>query len=216
MLSGNTLFQKISKKNTAVRWTGTAVSKSVIAVMGIGEGVGTTHLCMMLANCMANGLKARTALVEYGVHDTGSACLSIAKETKNLSGDIHTFQYAGIDFYRNVSKTEWTKISDMNYEAVILDMKYGSKEVMTEFLRSDLKIVVAGINLWQAGRLKNFLENEKLPSSHWRCVTLGYDRKLAKRLEKEYGICIGLIPAERNPFELSSNGFLELLKLTEM
>lgn len=44
----------------------------------------------------------------------------------------------------------------MKYEAVILDMKYGSKEVMTEFLRSDLKIVVAGMNLWQAGRLKAF------------------------------------------------------------
>lgn len=41
-------------------------------------------------------------------------------------------------------------------------MKYGSKEVMTEFLRSDLKIVVAGMNLWQAGRLKAFLKNEKL------------------------------------------------------
>ena len=69
------------------------------------------------------------------------------------------------------------------------------------------------MNLWQAGRLKAFLKNEKLPSSHWRCVTLGYDRKLAKKLEKEYGIRVGLIPAERNPFELSPDGFLELVKL---
>jgi len=171
---------------------------------------------MMLANSMANGLKVRTAFVEYGVHDTGSACLHLAQETKSLSGDIHTFQYAGIDFYRCISEEELIKISAMKYEAVILDMKYGSKEVMTEFLRSDLKIVVAGMNLWQAGRLKAFLKNEKLPSPHWRCVTLGYDRKLAKKLEKEYGIRVGLIPAERNPFELSPDGFLELVKLTEM
>lgn len=47
--------------------------------------------------------------------------------------------------------------------------------------------------------------------SHW-----DYDRKLAKKLEKEYGIRVGLIPAERNPFELSPDGFLELVKLTEM
>lgn len=79
----------------------------------------------------------------------------------------------------------------MKYEAVILDMKYGSKEVMTEFLRSDLKIVVAGMNLWQAGRLKAFLKNEKLPSSHWRCVTLGYDRKLAKSWKKNTASGLG-------------------------
>ena len=37
-----------------------------------------------------------------------------------------------------------------------------------------------------------------------------------EKLEKEYGIRVGLIPAERNPFELSPDGFLELVKLTEM
>ena len=144
VLAGSTLFQRISKKRTAVRWGAKAVSPCVIAVMGIGGSVGTTHLCMMLANSMANGLKVRTAFVEYGVHDTGSVCLHLAQETKSLSGDIHTFQYAGIDFYRCISEEELIKISAMKYEAVILDMKYGSKEVMTEFLRSDLKIVVAG------------------------------------------------------------------------
>ena len=71
VLAGSTLFQRISKKSTAVRWGAKAVSPCVIAVMGIGGSVGTTHLCMMLANSMANGLKVRTAFVEYGVHDTG-------------------------------------------------------------------------------------------------------------------------------------------------
>lgn len=70
VLAGSTLFQRISKKSTAVRWGAKAVSPCVIAVMGIGGSVGTTHLCMMLANSMANGLKVRTAFVEYGVHDT--------------------------------------------------------------------------------------------------------------------------------------------------
>ena len=154
--------------------------------MGIGGSVGTTHLCMMLANSMANGLKVRTAFVEYGVHDTGSACLHLAQETKSLSGDIHTFQYAGIDFYRCISEEELIKISAMKYEAVILDMKYGSKEVMTEFLRSDLKIVVAGMNLWQAGRLKAFLKKLRNcrhrtgAASHW--VMTGNWQKSWKRI----------------------------------
>ena len=80
VLAGSTLFQRISKKSTAVRWGAKAVSPCVIAVMGIGGSVGTTHLCMMLANSMANGLKVRTAFVEYGVHDTGSVCLHLAQQ----------------------------------------------------------------------------------------------------------------------------------------
>lgn len=140
---------------------------------------------MMLANSMANGIKVRTAFVEYGVHDTGSVCLHLAQETKSLSGDIHTFQYAGIDFYRCISEEELIKISAMKYEAVILDMKYGSKEVMTEFLRSDLKIVVAGMNLWQAGRLKAFLKMRNClhrtgAVSHW--VMTGNWQKAGKRI----------------------------------
>lgn len=50
----------------------------------------------------------------------------------------------------------------------------------------------------------------KLPSSHWRCVTLGYDRKLAKKLEKEYGIRVGLIPAERNRLSYHRTDFWNL------
>lgn len=36
VLAGSTLFQRISKKSTAVRWGAKAVSPCVIAVMGIG------------------------------------------------------------------------------------------------------------------------------------------------------------------------------------
>lgn len=42
VLAGSTLFQRISKKSTAVRWGAKAVSPCVIAVMGIGGSVGTT------------------------------------------------------------------------------------------------------------------------------------------------------------------------------
>ena len=175
VLAGSTLFQRISKKSTAVRWGAKAVSPCVIAVMGIiipamitfTSQMGITplvpallaysavashyvlpfqHLNMLVGLGEDNGMYSQTAFVEYGVHDTGSACLHLAQETKSLSGDIHTFQYAGIDFYRCISEEELIKISAIKYEAVILDMKYGSKEVMTEFLRSDLKIVVAGMN----------------------------------------------------------------------
>lgn len=180
--------------------------------MGVCESVGTTHFAFMLANCMANGLKADTAVVEYG---SGNDFLRLQNETKGSRKNFHEFTYAGIDFYYNVHEEKLTEIFAMGYEAIILDMKYGSKEVMNEFLRSDKRIVVAGLNLWQADRLKRFLVNEKLASSHYLCAALSYDRKLAKNLRKEYGVLVEQIPVEQNPFELSSCGFMKLLEIAE-
>ena len=96
------------------------------------------------------------------------------------------------------------------------DMQY-VLDSTNEQIQSHIQFISDGaVSIRHNPLLEAFLKNEKLPSSHWRCVTLGYDRKLAKKLEKEYGIRVGLIPAERNPFELSPDGFLELVKLTEM
>ena len=43
VLAGSTLFQRISKKSTAVRWGAKAVSPCVIAVMGIGGNDTPLH-----------------------------------------------------------------------------------------------------------------------------------------------------------------------------
>lgn len=180
--------------------------------MGVCESVGTTHFSIMLGNSISNGIKAHTAIVEYG---SENAYLRLQKETGNRQKNPNKFTYAGIDFYYNIQEEKLTEIISKRYEVVILDMKYGSKEVMKEFLRSDKRIVVAGINLWQADRLKSFLKNEKMKSLNYLCVALAYDRKAAKKLKKEYGILVEPIPIEQNPFEISADGFMKLLKIAE-
>lgn len=178
--------------------------------MGVGRGVGTTHFSLLLANCLANGLKVRAAVVEYNGHN---AYFRILKESGGVQEHFGRFTYAGIDFYRTVGETELSEVLAAGYDVVIMDMQYGQKNVLREFLRSNIRIIVAGLNLWQSGELKTFLKNEKLSPAQYLCVSHSYDKHLAKAIEKEYGMTVKAIPMEQNPFAVSAEGFMEILQV---
>lgn len=187
----------------------TAAAK-VVGIMGVCRGVGTTHLTLLLANCMTNGIKVKTAVVEYNDHNH---YLGILKESGIHRENISEFTYGGIDFYRNVREEQLSELIVCGYDMVIIDMQYGQKDAMREFLRCDLRVVVSGLNLWQTGALKTFLKNERLSPSLYVCASHSCNSELAKIIQKEYGIKVKDIPTEKNPFQVSAEGFYDILHL---
>lgn len=164
----------------------------------------------MLANCLANGLKARTAVVEYNEHNR---YLAIYKEIKPDSGSMKCFSYCGIDFYRNIQEEELSLLIAKDYDYVIIDMQYKERMAMKELLRSDIRLVVAGLNLWQAGELKAFLNNEQ--KYLYLCSVISHccNVELAKAIHRQYNVKIKEIPTEPNPFKVSAEVFYTILHL---
>lgn len=177
------------------------------------RGVGTTHMTLLLANCITNGMKARTAVVEYNNHNH---YLGILKESGIQGEHMNKFTYGGIDFYRNVQEKQLSELIACGYDIVIIDMQYGQNDAMREFLRCDIRVVVSGVNLWQIGGLKTFIKNERLSPSLYVCASHSCDSEIAKAVQKEYGIMIKDIPTEKNPFRVSAEGFYDILHLVGM
>lgn len=198
------------KKDALIYQQTTAVR--VVGIMGVCRGVGTTHMALLLANCMANGMKIKTAVVEYNDHND---YLGILKES-GVHGEIRQFTYGGIDFYRNVQEKQLSELIACGYDVVIVDMQYGQNESMREFLRCNIRIVVSGLNLWQIGALKTFIKNENLSPSLYICASHCCNPDLAKAIQKEYKVLVKEIPTERDPFRVSAEGLYEILHITKI
>jgi len=171
--------------------------------MGVGRGVGTTHLTIMMGNYLANGLGKKVALLELNKNNTYSEiklmkCSRIKKTC---------FEVNGIDFYENISYEDIPKIMANNYNYLILDVSSNYILGRNEFLRSHKKIVVGSLSKWKAQEYFKCFENMQLISEISACqfLSLSKDFEVVKIVKDKYGVPIVQIPFEENPFYIESN-----------
>lgn len=171
--------------------------------MGIGHGVGTTHLTIMLANYLTNGLGKTVALLELNRNKTYSEIKRMKCSKINKS----CFVVNGMEFYEDVSYDDIPKIMANNYDYVILDISSNYILGRNEFLRSHKKIVVGSLSRWKVQEYLNYFENMQLlceiPSCNF--LSLSKDCEGIKIIKNKYPFSIDQIPFELNPFHIESN-----------
>jgi hypothetical protein len=175
----------------------------IIGVMGVGRGVGTTHLTIMLGNYLANGLGKTVALLELNRNKAYSdmqhiKCSKISK---------FCFEEKNLKFYENVSYDSIPEIMANNYNYMILDISSNDLFGKNEFIRCHKKIVVGSLSRWKVHEYINFLENMQLLSEVAVCqfLSLSRDGKAAEFIEDNYKVKINQIPFELNPFYIESS-----------
>lgn len=183
---------------------------AVIGIMGLGRGVGTTHLSIMLGNYLANGLGKTVALLELNKNNAHMQirqlkhikCIEHAK-----SGTKSCFRLNRMDFYENISSEDIPQIMAANYNYVILDVSANYLLGKNEFLRSHKKIVVGSLSKWKAHEYLNYFEKIQLEKETAACqyLALTKDVEIFKIIKKKYNTEIEKIPFEENPFYLEGS-----------
>jgi len=171
--------------------------------MGIGRGVGTTHLTIMLGNYLANGLGKKVALLELNRNNTYSEiklmkCSKISKAC---------FEVNGMDFYENITYEDIPKIMESNYNYLILDVSSNYILGRNEFLRSHKKIVVGSLSKWKAQEYFDYFENMQQISEISACefLSLSKDNDVVKIVKQKFSVHIDQIPFEQNPFYIGGS-----------
>lgn len=168
-----------------------------IGCMGLGRGVGTTSTCIALAGCLLGVYGLRIALVECNGHNDYIKIRQMAKKQYNR---INEFEYCDITFYGRTDEAKISRILAENYDIVILDMEYGDGNWENLFMSCDIKLAVAGLNMWRIGYLKLFLEKYKNMISDISFMAFTYSERLVRKIYKEYKIQIKKIPYEEDVF----------------
>lgn len=175
------------------------------------RGAGVTSLCLAVSNFLANKQFSSVAYLE--VNSTNEI------HNLNTRNKTNHFKYLGIDFYSAVTLDDLSSLLQEKYDYLVLDFGVTNQYTNLEFMRCDLKLAICDLSSWHKSDLISFTHNY-LNNMRENIIFLGNPDKINQNSSTyEYNRVIKTkilrIPFFENPFQLTSQYFGFLKKITE-
>lgn len=178
------------------------------------SGVGTTHLAIAAANYVVNEWGTPAAVVELA----SRPC--IQSLDMDGSGDTY-FVEEGVGYYPHIVSDRLPMLLNGDYPYLIMDLGSGESE-WQEFLRCDLRYLVASLSPWRIDRAENFMLSHMQPDGmehmHQQyftaLLTVTGNVYEKRRFQQIYHVPVRSIPFMADPFRLEKDQlafFQELL-----
>ncbi len=183
--------------------------RKTIGFLGIDSGVGTTHLAIAAAHYVVNEWGISAAVAELGARP----CLQNLDEDD--AGKV-PFEIDGVDYYPQFEFTQMTRLLNDSYQYLMLDMSC-TDDCWQEFLRCDLKYIVASFSPWRMRQAEDFMqlhEEERKNNYITALLTVTGSVYEKKRFQRTYHVPVRTIPLFADPFWLEKDKkdfFQELL-----
>lgn len=171
---------------------------------GTGAGVGTTHLCIAIANYLCSKFYSNTAYLE----------MNTSHEIRTLAGRSDSgacFHHQRVVYYPDMTVSCAQKIVDRHCRYYVLDFGCPNPHTFPAFLRCDHKLVVGSASPWKTAQYQKFMEQAKRHQFREEdCLYMGNftgSKKDLNLLSRALGIRIIPIPYFPNPFRVTSSYF---------
>ena len=195
-----------------------AMNYKTVGLIGLCSGAGTTQLGIMLAKYFSNGLHLKTAIVSAGFDDSFDRIKEEEQvgKVRNYAGSRRGFSYKGIDFFGGVREGFVHVISEY-YDVVIVEINLaGLKEKLADGLKDvmscECRILVGSMVPWKygecikrLGRIRRIYSVKNMP-----IVSVTWQEKRARSMEREFELRAYKAPMEENPFEMRGNAIKAL------
>ncbi|MCK8486829.1 protein kinase [Paenibacillus sp. MBLB2552] len=180
----------------------------LVSVLGASAGAGTTHTAIALAHLLARCIK-KVVIVEMDPKSLAFLRLAqlLDEEASAAKGKTgRRFRIGHVDYAKLSARSDFISLLSEGYGCIVCDLGTGrSKELLEEFRRADLSIIVGAGAEWKAEELERFAGTlcsiEQIPPT-WRfCVPFASSsglRRIRKSLHTKnvYGL-----PADPNPYD---------------
>lgn len=178
------------------------VGKSVISVVGIEKGVGTTHSSILIANYLASHGYSVKLLELSGNNEL--VYIEKAYEGKNVDTRLNDeFIIEGVTYVKSADEFEMADHLNSEHTHIVLDMgTYETTEHISEFHRASTQVVVASGSEWKQHNIKRFLSSNHVDLE--RCifmVPLVSKQSIADIEKDNEGIHALEIPFHSDPFD---------------
>ncbi|MEK4511254.1 serine/threonine protein kinase [Paenibacillus anaericanus] len=177
----------------------------VIALAGASSGVGTTHTAIALANSIAR-TGNRVAIAELDLKATAFQRISgiiNGKESAKVT-TVRNFRFGGVQYVRAPSRSELISLLAGNFNYVVCDLGSSRrKDLMEEFFRADVQVVIGSGAEWRQEDLEKFIEfSEEVPQRNLVCCIPMATPAILQRLKRKLGIQrVYSAPLEPDPFD---------------
>lgn len=182
-----------------------------IGIAGSREGVGVTHLAIMLANYLTSVERFKTALVEM---NGSGAFRTIQKHNRKYSveskkSSLEYFEREKVTYFPHPSERTLAGIFGSDYEYIIMDFGCEWKQQKLEWVRCNKNVLVGSCCEWQQDSFSEMLEEVSMwvKIEECTCLSLFGAKQVKKELEKGFRMKLEQIPFEVNPFLLHQEHF---------
>lgn len=178
-----------------LRLAGRSKERKTIGFFGVDCGVGTTHLSIAAANYAVSEWGASAAVVELG----NRPCLC---DLDTQAGERDLFTIDGVGYYPHAVPARMPELLNGAYQYLILDL--GCEEsCWQEFLRCDLKYVVASFSPWRIRQAENFIVTHNYSLNYLTALlTVTGSVYEKKKFQRKYHVPVRTVPFIADPFRL--------------
>lgn len=171
--------------------------RKTIGFYGADIGVGTTHLAIAAANYAANEWGIPAAVAELG----SRPCIRDL-DLYGQAGDH--FEIDGVGYYPQMEPADMPGLFNSAYRYLMLDMGC-DESCWQEFLRCDLKYIVASLSPWRIRQAEAFMElhqNDHSKNYFTALLTVSGNVYEKKKFQRKYHVPVRTIPFIADPFRL--------------
>lgn len=177
----------------------------VIGVCGTGAGVGTTHLCIAIANYLCSKFYSDTAYLE----------MNTSREIRTLAGKPEVgicFHHQRVAYYPDMTVAAAGKILAGHCRYFVLDFGCPNPHTLPAFLACDRKLVVGNASPWKRTQYlayvtANFGAPDKRKEDQLYICNFIESQNDISLLSKALGARVIPMPYFPDPFHIASSYF---------
>lgn len=176
----------------------------MIGIAGCEHGLGTTHLCIALANYASSKHGQKTACLEM---NDSAAFLQLSPCSAR-----HCFSIYGVDYYPSVRQDEIPELMNRGYQYCLLDFGVLNTSVFDEFLRCDKKFLIGSAALWKRNCFSHIFQQypEMKSMEFFYCMIQFGEKKDILKFAKTLSLSVWQflpVPFLQNPFHIAKEYF---------
>ena len=176
----------------------------VVGITGTGRGTGVTHLSVLAANYMASALQRRTAVIEWNDHGAWKTMKDICQAGSVKQADSADYRYKifGVTYYMQGAPRVLASCLDGTYDEVIIDFGELRPSIRAEWLRCEVKIVMAALSEWKLEAFLELLSEEEGRRAGWIYTAAFGSEDTRKQIERQFGISLVRVPLSVDAFSV--------------
>ena len=164
-----------------------------IGFFGADSGVGTTHLALAAASFAAGERGIPAAVVEL----SDKPCID-ALDTR--AGERNFFTADGVGYYPRAAYERMPELLNGPYRYLMLDLGCETRG-WQEFLRCDLRYVVASLSPWRIGKAEHFMNTHNQNIHYFTALlTITGNVYEKKNFQRKYHVPVRTVPFIADPF----------------
>lgn len=180
---------------------------TVIALLGVAAGLGTTHTSLAAAGCLAR--KGKTAWVglspDSTVHERICSLLDHPADSETADPQAAPVSWKGIDYWPRPAEGDLRTLKDKHYSYIVVDLGTGGYDGALEILgSSSIQLLLSSGADWRLEDTLHWLRRSRhTPTVDWHiCLPLAAPSAAGMLAAALHGrVKVSSLPLQQNPFQ---------------